>query len=499
MRTPADGIPPIIAVDRGAAIPLHQQISTGFRSAILRRTLLPGQRVPSSRTLATELSISRIPVLGAYAELIAEGYFEGRGGSGTFISRSLPEPPKPRQRPFPRSGGALSGPRPLAQRAGLVPAREIHPWMRGWGAFGLHQPAIEGFPFKAWSSLAARHSRNPRATLLHRLDSLGSERLRQAVCAYLRTARSVRCEPQQIMIVSGSQQALDICARALCDPGTPVWVEEPGYWLARSAFLSAGARLVPVPVDGEGLDVAAGIEACRNARVAHVTPSHQFPLGATLSPARRLRLLEWAQRSGAWIVEDDYDGEFRYESAPVASLQGLDQNSRVIYIGTLSKVLFPSLRLGYMVIPADILEAFTAIRCAMDIAPTYLSQEVLADFLCEGHFGRHIRRMRSLYRERRTQLVAALAEHFGAGLEIHGADAGLHLTATWTRGEPDREVATRAARDGMWLWPLSPSYVGDAPRPGLILGYGSTAAAAIPQAVRQLRNLFPPAAKGRAR
>ncbi|HUX67976.1 MAG TPA: PLP-dependent aminotransferase family protein [Terriglobales bacterium] len=494
MRTAADGIVPILAVDRGAALPLHRQIGAGYRRAIAQGMLAPGQRVPSSRALAAELSVSRIPVLGAYAELITEGYFESRAGAGTFVSGSLPQPPRPGQGRQRGRGGA--GRRPVGVRAAQAPARAIHPWMGGWGAFAPHQPALEGFPFQVWSSLAARHSRNPRAALLHRLDPLGAERLRQAVCGYLRTARSVRCEPEQILIVGGSQQALDLCARALCDAGTPVWVEEPGYWLARNAFGNAGARLVPVPVDGEGLEVAAGVRACPQARVAHVTPSHQFPLGMTMSPARRLELLDWAQRAGAWIVEDDYDSEFRFESAPVGSLQGLDQNERVIYVGTLSKVMFPSLRLGYMVVPRDLVKPFAALRWAADLGPSYLGQEMLADFLGEGHLGRHIRRMRALYRGRRSRLAAELAEQLGTGLEIQGAEAGLHLTATWRGGARDREVATRAAGAGLWLWPLSPCYLGRAARQGFILGYGSTATAAIPQAVGQLRKVLGPRIAG---
>jgi len=318
-------------------------------------------------------------------------------------------------------------------------------------------------------------------------DPMGLKELREAIGTYLRAARSVRCEWQQIMIVSGSQQALDISARTLLDVGSPVWVEEPGYWLARHMLTAAGCRLVPVPVDKNGLDVALGIDRCRNARAAYVAPSHQYPLGATMSAARRLQLLEWAQSSGSWIVEDDYDSEYRYDSKPIASLQGLDRSSRVIYIGTFSKVLFPSLRVGYIVIPSDLVDHFVAVRHVMDVSPPHLYQAVLADFISEGHLSRHIRRMRLLYSERREVLVNGIRNELDSVLQVHGAEAGLHLTVTLPNGYRDRVISARAARQNLWLWPLSPSYLGTTPRQGLILGFGGTTVAEIPDAVRRLR------------
>jgi GntR family transcriptional regulator/MocR family aminotransferase len=289
------------------------------------------------------------------------------------------------------------------------------------------------------------------------------------------------------MIVSGSQQAVDLSTRVLLDPGSPVWMEEPGYWLARHVLIAAGCRIVPVPVDAEGLDVTAGIRRCRSARAAFVTPSHQFPLGVTMSASRRLCLLEWARSAGAWIIEDDYDSEYRYESKPVASLQGLDEASRVIYIGTFSKVLFPSLRIGYLVLPPDLVDRFLSMRYAMDVNPPHLYQAVLADFIGEGHFSRHIRRTRALYKERRTLLVDSLQRRFGSRLQILGDMAGMHLTVTLPNGLNDGEIANRAARESLWLWPLSPSYITKAAAHGFILGYGSTAPKEIQHAVEHLR------------
>ena len=487
MRSAPAAVSPILPVDRSSGIPLHKQIYDGFRSAILRGDLRAGQSVVSSRTFARDLHVSRFPVLNAYAQLQAEGYFESRVGAGTFISASLPEQlmSVPRQATVPAQ--TPSGPRPISRRAIRVPGYQPSPSLKGWGAFGIHQPAFDQFPYHIWAGLVARHSQSPQATALHHVDPQGALRFREEIASYLRTARGVKCDASHILVVSGSQQALDITTRVLLDPGNRVWLEEPGYQLQRSVLIAAGCRICPVPVDSEGLDVSAGIRSHRRARAAFVTPSHQYPLGSTMSASRRLQLLNWAQATGAWIVEDDYDSEYRYESQPVASLQGLDANSRVIYIGTFSKVLFPSLRIGYMVVPPDLVDRFVAVRFSMDIFPPYLYQEVLADFMRQGHFGRHIRRMRQLYAERRAVLVRSLRAEFGDTIEIHGAEAGMHLAITLPPGTNDRDIAARAAESRIWVWPLSPSYYGEKSRPGLVLGFGSTPADLIPRAVSRLR------------
>ena len=486
MSDVARGILPVIPLDRESAQPLHRQVYAGFRDAIQRGDLAAGQQVPSSRALAAELAISRFPVLDAYAQLHAEGYFESRVGAGTYVAASLPE-----ARGLARRSAESSGaPRSTSQRSRQFPAYRQVPWRSGWGAFGVHQPALDQFPFEIWSKLTARHSRAPRAHAMHHIEPLGLEPFREAICAYLRASRAVRCDPGQIMVVSGSQQALDIATRVLVDPGDAVWVEEPCYQLARANLLGSGCRAVPVPVDEEGLDVAAGMRAAKDARAAFVTPSHHYALGVTMSASRRFQLLEWARQAGAWIVEDDYDSEYRYESMPMPSLQGLDTEERVIYIGTFSKVLFPSLRLGYLVIPPDLLERFATVRFAMDIFPSYLYQEVLTDFMRAGHFARHIRRMRNLYKARRTALVESLRAEFGDRLEIHGAEAGMHLTVTLPRGCRDTEIATRAAGEHLWLWPLSPCYAGGEPRQGLILGFANTPEEQMRDAVRHLGRIL---------
>jgi GntR family transcriptional regulator/MocR family aminotransferase len=320
------GVLPVVAIDRESATPLHRQIYEGYRSAILRGDLRPGQQLPSSRTLAVEIGISRFPVLDAYAQLLTEGYFESRTGAGTFVSTSLPDQ-------LISSANGASGtsqidfePRPVSRRAGLLPHFPDTPWRHGWGAFSVHQPALDRFPFRTWAGLVMRHSLSPRAGAIHHVDPLGLEAFREVISTYLRTARGVRCDPRQIMIVSGSQQALEIASRALLDAGDTVWIEEPGYQLTRAVLMGAGCKLAAVPVDAEGMDIAAGIKQARKARAAFVTPSHQYPLGVTMSASRRLQLLNWAHSSGAWIIEDDYDSEYRYGSMPIASLQGLDRN-----------------------------------------------------------------------------------------------------------------------------------------------------------------------------
>jgi GntR family transcriptional regulator/MocR family aminotransferase len=496
VRTTAGGFSPLITLDRSLKTPLHRQIYDAIRACIIRRSLQSGQQIPSSRVLAQELGISRIPVLGAYGQLLAEGYFESRHGAGTFVSRSLPDELTSCEHRTAEPNQGPSGPRRLSRRSALLPLRGNSPWLFGTGAFSVGQLAFDHFPFQIWSNLVARHARKVRASSLNYGEPVGSAEFREAIATYLRTARAVDCDARQIMIVSGSQQALDLSARVLLDPGSPVWVEEPGYEMLRSALTLAGSRLIPVPVDGEGMDVAAGIKLCRHARVAFVTPSHQFPLGVTMSASRRLQLLNWAHQAGSWVVEDDYDSEYRYESLPIASLQGLDHGRRVIYVGTFSKTLFPSLRLGYLVIPPDLVDRFVAVRRAMDVCSPHFNQIVLADFIDQGHFARHVRKTRMIYQERRTALVRAIHEEFGSTLQVLGGEAGMHLAVTLpecvgaVQKSLDREISVQAAAQKLWLWPLSASYLGTPLRQGFILGFGSTKASDVALAVRRLKRVI---------
>lgn len=428
-----------------------------------------------------------MPVLDAYAQLLAEGYFESRVGSGTVVSRSLPER-MGKAKLAVRSRRLNRERRRVSKRCLTLASAERFYAARGLGPFSVSQIEFDDFPLAQWNSLVTRHARSARAESLDYGDPMGLQELRDRIAEYLRIARGVRCDARQIMIVSGSQQGLEIATRVLLDPGDQVWMEEPGYRFARGVFACAGCVVAPVRVDAEGLDVAAGAKKCGGARAVLVTPSHQYPLGVTMTASRRLQLLDWAESNGSWIIEDDYDSEYRYEGMPVTSLQGLDRNSRVVYSGTFSKVLFPSLRLGYLVVPEDLVERFLAVRFALDIGPPTFHQAVLADFIGEGHFARHIRRMRSVYAERRNALIENLHDHFGLVVGVTGAEAGMHLSAV-LNGIPDQELSVRGARENLWLVPLSAFYSGKEVQQGFILGFGSTSVQEMPAAVHKLRTL----------
>ena len=473
---------PPIALDARDAAPIYRQLYDWFQRGIVEGRLHPGQPVPSTRSLAAELNVSRIPVLTAYEQLLAEGYLETFKGAGTIVAASIPEiesaptrKPDARTRRPPRLARRI-------QQAMVTPVDVVPPP----GTFGACQPALSEFPLEIWSSLMARHSRHISAAAMGYGDVMGQLPLRQAIAEYLGAARAVRCDASQVMIVAGSQHGLQIATRTLLNEGDPVWMEEPGYPRARRAFWMAGAKLTPVPIDEEGLDVRAGERRCPNARAAYITPSHQFPMGMTMSATRRMQLLQWASRANSWIIEDDYNSEFRFAGRPVAALQGLDTDERVIYIGTFSKVLFPALRLGYLVIPKPLVKAFCVARDNIDIFPASFLQGALTDFIREGHFARHIRRMRTLYLARQKKLIAAVQSLLEADVEITGTDAGMHLVALLPKGVDDTEVCRMAARVGLTVTPLSSCYLKPGKRKGLILGYAGADEQIIEPGVRKL-------------
>jgi GntR family transcriptional regulator/MocR family aminotransferase len=359
-------------------------------------------------------------------------------------------------------------------------------WLNDLVAFRVSLPALDRFPSAVWSKLVTRHSRKPAREVLAYGDAMGYAPFREAIAEYLGAVRAVRCDPSQILVTTGSQQGLQLSAHVLLDAKDSAWMEEPGYLGARQAFMIAGTRIVPVPVDQEGLNVEEGIRRGRSARAVYITPSHQYPLGVIMSATRRMQLLSWAERRGAWIIEDDYDSEYRFGSRPIAALQGLDADARVIYVGTFSKVMFPALRLGYLVVPKDLARAFTAAREATDIFSSTLYQAAMTDFIREGHFARHIRRMRMLYAERRTVLVEAIRKEMAGQLEVLGEEAGMHLVALLPPGVSDVAVSVKAAKRGISAVPLSSCYAKAPKRGGLILGYGGTAPAQIREAARTL-------------
>jgi GntR family transcriptional regulator / MocR family aminotransferase len=488
-RVPTTFLPPIALAHHSKA-PFYRQLYDWFRGAIIKGQMRPGQRVPSSRGLAAELKISRMPVVIAYEQLLAEGYFETFVGNGTCIARSIPDdslsPVAVKGEKGYQEKSVAQGPRRLSRRGEALTRVSSRSWLDNLGAFRVSLPALDRFPISIWSSLVARHSRNPTRSIMAYGDAMGHLPFRAAIAGYLGAARGVRCEPSQIIVTTGSQQGLQICAQVLLDPKDQVWLEDPGYPGARQAFMMAGAQLIPSQVDDEGIDVVEIIRRSRNARAVYVTPSHQYPLGMTMSATRRMLLLNWAARTGVWIIEDDYDSEYRFGSRPIASLQGLDTNERVIYLGTFSKVMFPALRLGYIVVPRDLVTAFAAAREAADIFSSTLYQSVMTDFIRDGHFARHIRRMRMLYMDRRKALVNAIQIYMKGMVEIIGPEAGMHLVALLSPGVDDVAVSRKAGQKGISVMPLSACYSRALKRSGLILGYGGTDFRRIHDGIRKL-------------
>ncbi len=477
-----------LQMDRRSALPLQRQLYQELRAAVLEGRLSPGARLPSTRALAADLGISRNTAASAFDQLRAEGYLEGKAGSGTYVARTLPEELlRVRAAPAPNAPVTMPAAR-LSRRGEMLSAIPVslsrerakaHAFVPGI-------PALDVFPRDLWGRTAARILRHAPEELLSYHSAAGHTALRRAIAEYLRAARGVRCTAEQVIVTAGSQQALDLAARVLLDPGDVAWVEDPGYLGARGALCAAGVRCVPVPVDGEGLSVAAGEKSAPEARLAYVSPSHQYPLGVTMSLARRMALLDWARRNSAWVMEDDYDSEFRYSGRPLAALQGLDTAHRVIYMGTFSKVLFPALRLGYMVLPESLVDAFVSARALADRHPPGLEESLVTEFLCEGHFARHVRRMRALYASRQEVLVSAARRELDGLLEVPPAEAGMHLIGWLPEGSDDAEVSRRAAAAGITAPAVSSYVLRHAVKPGLILGYAALNPRQIREGARKL-------------
>lgn len=469
--------------------PVYRRLFETLREAILANALEPGDRLPSTRGLSRQTSVSRNTVNTAYEMLEAEGYVVSRRGSGFFVSRTLPDHAVgrealgevPRDRPQARKSLSDRGEH-LARRSRPVPAAADP-------AFAPGLPALDRFPHRQWQQHLARRASAPDDRLLCYQDQGGLAELRTALRDYLRLSRGVRCDAEQIIVVSGGQAALDLTARLVVDEGDRVVIEEPGYLGARDALLAAGASLVPVDVDREGIRVDRLPRD--DVELVYVTPSYQFPLGVTLSASRRIALLQWAGDSDAYIIEDDYDSEFRYRGRPLSSLQGLDDTGRVIYVGTFSKVMFPSLRLGYIVVPPHLAESFkAALRKTGQDAPL-LIQAAMADFIEAGHFTSHIRRMRKLYAERQEMLVDHARRHLSDYLSVEATDAGMQLPARFVRDIDEAVLARIGEAEGLALSLLSRYYIDERPDgsspPGLFLGYAGIPEHAMAPAILRLR------------
>ena len=453
-------------IDRNNAMPLFRQIYMQIRSAVLAGALGPSAKLPSSRALASQLGVARASVIAAYAHLSTEGYIKSRPGSKTSVSTDLDG----------LVGRRRTAKRSVKPRLLPTPARAFAEFERP-GLHAEHRPfntgrtLLDARTIDAWRKLTHRAVRTLGTHDLGYTDPCGSVELRRSICEYLRAARAVRCDPEQIVITAGTQHTIDIAIRVLLAPMDDVWVEDPGYPLTHAQLLLAKVQPHPIPVDAQGIVVAAGLRSAPKARAAFVTPSHQFPTGVALSMTRRLELLTWARKTGAFIVEDDYTSEFRYSGPPLASLQGLDEEEHVIYVGTLNKALFPGLRIGYAVVPRALLPAFVTARYLLDRQPPTLYQTVVADFMDQGHFAAHIRRMRQMYRDQRDALAATLLRRAGGHLDIEVPDQGMHLVAYLKDGLEDIKIEAAAARAGIVVRAISRFYRLAPPRPGLMLGF----------------------------
>lgn len=478
-------------LDRALPTPLSRQLAAALREALSEGRIEVGARLPSTRALARELGLARSTVVGVFEQLTAEGYIAGRPGSGYFAAASLaaaaptPQAAPAAPRPLSRHGERLRGYRAASREA----ARP----------FELGHAEIDAGLLAAWKRLAARVLSGRNRLAWSYGDPQGEPRLRRAIADYLAAARGVRCRPEQIVVTSGTQQGLSLAVQVLVDPGAPVWVEDPCYRATIEILRAAEAEIVPVPVDAHGLDIAAGARQAerRNAappRLVYTTPSRQYPLGMAMPLARRAALLSWAAQAGAWIVEDDYESEFQAPGQMLPSLQGLDRAGRVIYLGTFSKLLFPSLRLGYAVLPEDLVAPFAGARHLADRQSSGLIQAIMTEFMLDGHFARHLKRMRAVYAERQHFLVELVHRRLGELVEIPPIESGMYLTAWLPDDWSDQAVAETLAAAGVSAVPLSSLTLETPRRPGLVLGYTGHGEAAMTRAVEAMAKvLLPPA------
>lgn len=460
---------------------------TELRGAILDGRLKPGARMPSTRGLGLQYSLSRGTVVAAFDQLQAEGYTRTEVGSGTYVASGIPDgllstPHKPAAPALPASKGALS-----TRVQHFLKDVEVLPASHSIGkAFRPYEPAIDLFPVNLWARVASRVLRRAPRSLYGHGNAAGYQPLRRAIAEYVGASRGVRCSPEQIIVSSGAQQALDLIGRCLLAAGDQVWMEDPGYSGALQALCCTGARIVPVPVDEDGLIVTAGRKLAPRAKLAYVTPANQFPMGVTMSADRRLELLRWAAGANAWIVEDDYDAEYRYVGHPVAALQGLDSAGCVIYVGTFTKMLFNALRLGFMVLPERLVDAFASARSLVDRHPPTLDQAILAEFITEGHFGHHVRRMRQTYAERIEVLRTAADARLAGVLNVVHAGAGIRTLGWLKTWKSDREAAQHAQTLGLEVVPLSSFTTKYEQPPALMLGFAGCSPAELRRGVSVL-------------
>ncbi|MCB0212925.1 MAG: PLP-dependent aminotransferase family protein [Anaerolineae bacterium] len=467
----------LIQLDDQKSAPLYQQLYESLRSAIIAGQLSGGVRLPSIRDLTTLLQVSRNTVTNALDQLIAEGYLQTKAGAGTFVSNPLPDELLRIAADQPALSPAMpSSSRQSSQRSQLISTSSQN-WEMGNPqnpAFQYGLPALDHFPHAVWARLSARHYRDGLAQQFDFTATAGGYRpLREAIVEYLQASRGVQCDVEQVIIVSGAHQAIYLTGMILLDPGDAILVEEPGFTSAHRTFRSVGAKLVPVPLDAEGMAIKHAPQSAVAPRVAYIKPSRQHPTGRTMSLARRLELIAWANRVNGWIIEDDYGSAFHYTQRPLPALQGLDSGRRVVYFGTFSKVMFPSLRLGYVVVPADLIDKFMSLRSIVDSYIPTASQVILADFMEQGHFTRHLRRMRQLYAERKEIFVETVQNLWGDSLTLESTHAGTSVTAWLPDSVDDVGVQKILAAQNVTVMPISPCYLSLPKKSGLLLGYAA--------------------------
>jgi GntR family transcriptional regulator/MocR family aminotransferase len=476
----------LIQIDSRRRVSLQQQIYESIRQGILGGLLSPGSRLPSSRAVAQDLSVARMTAVLAFEQLIAEGYITSRAGAGTYVNGELPA--SDTQQPI--FTGQTSARPPRVSRRGLALANTPRTIKKIDGpprAFRLGSPALDRFPLVLWNRLVSRRMRQLTAAQLDYGDAAGLPLLREAIALHVSRVRGTVCSAEQVIVVGGAQQGLEMIARLLLDPGDEAWMEEPGYPLARAALISAGAEVKAAPVDAQGVIIEHIEKHAPRARLIYTTPSHQFPIGVQMSLPRRLALLRWARDRRAWIIEDDYDSEFRYGARAMPCLHGLDPDGRVIYVGSFSKTLFPALRLGYIIVPSDVHADVTNARRASDIHPPRLLQDVVASLMLDGHFERHLRRMNTHYAERLEALNAAALRYCGGALTLRPVTTGLHAVADLQSADAE-SVSQEAFARGVEAMPLRAYYSArrrSIPN-ALVLGFGGVAPKVITESVKRL-------------
>ncbi len=464
--------------------PLFRQLFSGLRKAVLDGTFSKGEKLPSTRALSEQLGVSRTAVLMAYEQLLAEGFAVGRGGSGTYVSGAVEQRSKVSSQDSANVKLSRFGEAAFRAASSIhLPSQALRPRRHDF-AFGISD--IEIFPFQAWRRILTRCARQTRVAQLDYAPAAGSPALRSAICSHLRRSRAVVCNPEQVIIVNGSQQALDLISRVFIEPGDKVAIEDPSYQGTREALRVAGAKLIPVSVDRDGLDPDS---LPMRARLVFVTPSHQFPSGAILPMERRFALLAWAKRARALIVEDDYDGEFYYEGHPIESLQGLDSEGRVIYVRTFSRTIFSALRIGYLIVPKPLVETLTAAKWLCDRHTATLEQETLAEFIASGLYERYLRRVRRRNSSRRAVLLDSIHHFFGNSVELSGDRSGAHIVL-WPRGRTSETQVIGAARNrGILIYGIAPYHIRKPRRAGLLLGYSRLTEFEIREGIRRLAEL----------